>query len=155
MIPQARRHLCFGWWSLLVFLTMGAVLEGLHGFKVRWYLDVANEARRHLWTLAHAHGTLLAVVNIVFGLAVNAMSGAGGRDRGIASACLLGAGVLLPGGFLLGGLFIQGADPGLGIVLVPIGAALLFVAVLVAALASRAPAGGQSDDDGMRRPRGG
>ena len=35
--------------------------------------------------------------------------------------------ILLPGGFLLGGLHIYDGDPGLGIVLAPIGA-LAFVA---------------------------
>lgn len=38
-----RRHLRFGWWSLWCFLTLGLVLEGMHGFKVRWYLDESNE----------------------------------------------------------------------------------------------------------------
>ena len=42
----AMRHLRFGWWSLLVFATLGLVLESLHGFKVRAYLDVSNETRR-------------------------------------------------------------------------------------------------------------
>jgi len=59
----ALRHLRFGWWSLLVFATLGLILESLHGFKVRAYLDVSNETRRLMWTLAHAHGTLLAVVS--------------------------------------------------------------------------------------------
>ena len=35
----ARRHLRIGWWSLLCFATVGLVLEMLHGFKVRAYLD--------------------------------------------------------------------------------------------------------------------
>ncbi|MFQ5492069.1 MAG: hypothetical protein ACE5GE_15235, partial [Phycisphaerae bacterium] len=60
----ARRHLCFGWWSLLLFVAMGLVLESLHGFKVRFYLDVDNQTRRLMWTLCHAHGTLLAVIHI-------------------------------------------------------------------------------------------
>ena len=51
-----RRHLRFGWWSLLCFLTLGIVLESLHGFKVGWYLDAAHSTRRLMWTLAHAHG---------------------------------------------------------------------------------------------------
>ena len=58
------RNLRFGWWSLLVFLSLGGVLETLHGFKVGWYVDVGNETRRLMFTLAHAHGTLLALVNI-------------------------------------------------------------------------------------------
>jgi hypothetical protein len=28
----AQRHLRFGWWTLLLFLTLGLVLEALHGF---------------------------------------------------------------------------------------------------------------------------
>ena len=62
------RHLRFGWWSLLLFLTMGIVLEVMHGFKVGWYLDVGNETRRLLLRLAHAHGTLLSLVHVVFAL---------------------------------------------------------------------------------------
>ena len=57
-----RRHLRVGWWSLLLFATLGLVLESLQGFKVRAYLDVSNETRRLMWTLAHAHGTLVGIV---------------------------------------------------------------------------------------------
>lgn len=42
----------------------------LHGFKVGLYLDVDHSARRHMWTLAHTHGTLLALVNIAFALSL-------------------------------------------------------------------------------------
>src|SRR4029453_17125205 len=50
--PRLRlRHVRFGWTSLFVFVVLGAVLEGLHGFKVDWYLRVGNEARRFLWRL--------------------------------------------------------------------------------------------------------
>src|SRR5438128_8366345 len=61
-----RRHLHFGWWTLLIFLTAGLALEALHGFKVEAYLKVSNETRRLMWTLAHAHGTLLGLVNLGF-----------------------------------------------------------------------------------------
>jgi hypothetical protein len=64
----ARRHLRFGWWSLFAFAALGLTLEVLHGFKVSAYLDVSNETRRLMWRLAHAHGVLLAVVNVVYGL---------------------------------------------------------------------------------------
>jgi predicted GNAT family N-acyltransferase len=47
----------------------------------------------------------------------------------------------LPGGFLLGGLFTHGGDPGLGILLVPFGAVLLFSAIwLMARGIGRQPA---------------
>lgn len=50
-----------------------------------------------------------------------------------ASPCLLSAGVLMPAGFLLGGLVVYGGDPGLGILLLPIGAALLLVGLAAVA----------------------
>jgi hypothetical protein len=132
----ARRHLRFGWWSLLLFLSLGFVLEMLHGFKVGWYLDVSNETRRLMWTLAHAHGSLLSLVHIVFGLMLHRMSDDRARRWRLASACLVGSSILLPGGFLLGGVVIYSGDPGIGILLVPVGALLMFAAVLLAARAA-------------------
>lgn len=128
-----RRHLLFGWWSLLVFLTLGLVLEALHGFKVGAYLNVSNETRRLMWTLAHAHGTLLALMNLGFGLTVRLVPEWSARPRAVASLCLRSATVIMPTGFFLGGMFIYSGDPGLGILLVPIGGILLFVAVFLAA----------------------
>ena len=63
-LESVRQHLAFGWWSLLVFLSLGIGLETLHGFKVAWYLDVGMETRRLMWRLAHAHGTFLSLVHI-------------------------------------------------------------------------------------------
>jgi hypothetical protein len=126
-----------GWWSLLFFATIGIVLESLHGFKVRAYLDVSNETRRLMWTLAHAYGTLLAFVQIVFGLMLRSSLKAGPSDLRLVSLSLMGASVLVPGGFLLGGLGAGGGDPGLGIVLVPIGASLLLWGLFWVARATR------------------
>ena len=70
-----RRHLRFGWWALFVFLLLGATLETLHGFKAGFYLDVSNETRRLMWTLAHAHGALLGIVNVAAGLSLRALPG--------------------------------------------------------------------------------
>jgi hypothetical protein len=130
----AHRHLRFGWWSLLCFATLGIVLETLHGFKVGWYLSASNETRRLMWTLAHAHGVLLALVHVAFGLCAYVLPDSARRLRRAASPCLVAASILLPGGFFLGGLYLYSGDPGLGIFLVPAGAALLLVAVLLAAL---------------------
>jgi len=128
-----KRHLRFGWWALLIFLTLGLGLESLHGFKVGLYLNVSNETRRLMWTLAHAHGTLLALVNLGFALTVRLIPEWTARERGIASACLRGATCLLPAGFFLGGTFIYSGDPGLGILLVPVGGLLLLVAAFLTA----------------------
>ncbi len=124
------KHLRWGWWSLLVFLCLGMLLEVLHGFKVGTYLNVSAAPRRLMWTLAHAHGTLLALVHLAFAASLPQAPQWAGPSRANASACLLAAGVLLPAGFFLGGLFTRGGDPGLGILLVPFGGLLLLLGVL-------------------------
>ena len=131
-----RRHVIFGWWSLLFFVVMGAGLEVMHGLKVGWYLDPSHETRRLMWTLAHAHGTLLALINVVFGLSTRVLPAGRWCSGRLTSSSLIGATVLLPGGFLLGGMFVYGGDPGLGILLVPIGALLLLVSIVLTALAA-------------------
>jgi len=129
---KADRNLRFGWWALLVFLSLGAVLEMLHGFKIGWYVDVGNETRRLMFTLAHAHGTLLALVNIAAGLTVRIVERFTLRPS--VSFALIWAAILLPAGFFLGGIVIYDGDPGLGVWLVPIGAALLFYSIARIAL---------------------
>ena len=124
-----RRHLLIGWTGLLVFLLLGIALELLHGMKSGYYLDTRNATRRLMWTLAHAHGTLFSLVNIAFAISVNRLSFDQERCRTLASRCLTGALVLMPSGFFLGGLKLYGGDPGLGILLVPVGAVLLLLGV--------------------------
>jgi len=130
-----RLHTNFGWWSLLLFVSLGIALEALHGFKVSWYLDVGEETRRLLWRLAHAHGAFLGLVHIAFAVTATDRFGVRPAWRLIASRCLIGASVALPGGFFLGGATTYDGDPGLGIVLLPLGAGMLWVAVLLTALA--------------------
>jgi hypothetical protein len=138
-LDYTRRHLRFGWWSLLLFATLGLVLESLQGFKVRAYLDASNDTRRLMWTLAHAHGTLLGVIHVIFGLTINAVGADRPRRLHLISSCLIGASILLPGGFFLGGVAFYGGDPGLGVLLVPAGAFLLLFAIFSIARALSAP----------------
>ena len=127
LVHNPDRNLRFGWWSLLVFLSLGGVLETLHGFKIGWYSDVGNETRRLMFTLAHAHGTALALVNIAAGLTARNMQRF--QLRPSISFTLIWAAILLPGGFFLGGIVTYDGDPGLGVWLVPIGALLLFYSI--------------------------
>jgi hypothetical protein len=131
-----RLHLRFGWWSVAVFGALGLVLETLHGFKIGAYLDGANETRRLMWTLAHAHGTLLGLVHIAFAVSLPMLPPTG-RGQRQASRALVGASVLLPGGFFLGGVRFYAGDPGVGVVLVPIGAVLLLLAAATVAREAR------------------
>jgi len=129
-----RAQLRFGWWCLLLFVTAGVALEALHGFKLPFYLDLANSTRRMLWRLGHAHGTLLSLLNIAFALTAAHLGG--DATRWTTPARLLRAAtVLMPAGFMLGGIWIHGGDPGLGVVLVGLGGLILCGAVFSTARA--------------------
>jgi len=130
----ASRHLGLGWCFVAIYLSMGMALEAMHGFKVDWYLNVANETRRLMFTLAHSHGTLLGILHIAFASSLSIAGRADAAWAKRAGACLTGAAVLLPGGFLLGGVVVYDGDPGRGVLLVPVGAILLLIAVIVTAI---------------------
>ena len=122
----------FGLWALLTYLSLGIGLEGLHGFKVGWYLEF--ETRRLMWTLGHAHGVLLSVLAIGFGMMLHVRRDIRASWPRIASGCLIAATLLLPGGFLLGGVYVYDGDPGPAVLLSPVGGLLLFAAVLLTAI---------------------
>ena len=128
-----RRHMRIGWWSVLAFLSLGIFLETLHGLKVGWYLEASSETRRLMFTLAHAHGVLLGILHVAFAATAALRPAWPRRSRDFASRCLVAAGLLIPLGFFLGGVITHAGDPGLGVLLVPPGALLLFVAVLLVA----------------------
>src|SRR5919204_72101 len=81
---------------------------------------------------AHTHGTLLALVNIAAALTARIVERF--TLRSSVSFALIWAAILLPAGFFLGGIVIYDGDPGLGVWLVPVGAALLFYSIARIAL---------------------
>ena len=109
-----------GWISLALWIAVGILIEGLIGFRTPALLD--DPVRRELFRLAHAHGTVLNLVLIVAAICARLELIAIGRG---ASICLRLAALFLPLGFLLSGIWHFKADPGIAIVLVPIGAVLL------------------------------
>jgi len=134
---------------------LGILLETMHGLKIRMYLDVSNETRRLMWTLAHAHGGLLGLIHIIFGLCLRIVPEIGSGHLRMISASLIMASVLLPGGFFLGGIVVYGGDPSLGILAVPIGGALLVVAIYniarsSATIETTTSASGKSSRSGRR-----
>ena len=130
-MTTSSRHLRQGWWALFIFLALGLGLETLHGFKIGWYLDADADIRRLMFTLSHAHGTLLALVNIAVGLTIRCVEGFD-LEKSVSGALIWGS-LVLPIGFLLGGLFIHDGAPGLGVFLVPIGGVMLLYGVGCAA----------------------
>lgn len=121
------RHQRIGWLFVALFGGAGLALETLHGLKVGAYLDVSSETRRLMWTLAHAHGTLLGLVHLGMAFTLESASLSGSRVER-ASWSLVAAGWLLPAGFFLGGIRFYDGDPGIGIACVPVGALLAIVA---------------------------
>jgi len=124
---EGRQLLRFGCLALLVFLSLGFLLEFLHAFRFGWYLSDETEPRRLMWTLAHAHGTLIALILVTVGAVWPQLE----PDRRLQTAalCLKGSLLALPAGFFLAGLFVIPPDPGLAIGLVPIGGLLLFAGI--------------------------
>lgn len=127
-------HLRAGLWALCVSTAFGLVLEVLHAFKLGLYLDVGNETRRLLWRLAHAHGTLLGMLNVGYALLVRAFPRI---HDDLAGRLLLWALLLMPLGFLAGGAFARGADPGGSVGLAAAGGVALLIALLRLALRAR------------------
>jgi hypothetical protein len=123
-------HLRIGFWGLAAFALLGLLLETFHAYKAPFYVDVDVETRRMMWRLAHAHGALLCVLNVVFALSAPWLHCSRPERRALASRALISATLLLPAGFLLGGAGAENGDPGLGIALVPAGALLLLAALV-------------------------
>ena len=84
-----KRNLRAGWWTLLVFVCLGVLLEIGLGFRGHFYMDVSQQTRRLMWRLSHAHGTLLALLNILYGLIAAHSHSA---DQQFGSRALLAAG---------------------------------------------------------------
>ena len=133
-----KRHLAVGWLSIAVFIGLGILLEALHALKAGYLLDVENETRRHMWTLAHAHGTLIGVMNLALAFTYSRVSAWPTAASVRVSQGMLAGTILVPGGFFLGGLTVYAGDPGLGILLVPPGGLLLLYAGVGASRAVRA-----------------
>jgi len=130
---RGRRHGRFGWTLLLVSLVFGAVLETLEGF--RWGPMVGDAWKQRLWSLAHFHGAAFGLLNLVYVPWADA-SAVPPRLRVAASRALLAGSTLMPLGFLLGGLGHFEGDPSLGILLAPVGAALIGITALIQAVAA-------------------
>ena len=132
--PAVSRALRTGWILLALSLPLGVTLEALHAFKSQAYLF--GGVRHEMWRLAHAHGTLLGILLLVFAALAEAHVAA--EKRAAIARDLCRGAVLMPLGFFLGGLLNGEGDPSLGIVLVPLGALFLLVALLRAAGGTRA-----------------
>lgn len=145
-----------GWHGLLVFGAFGTALEVLHAWKNHAYLGVGNEVRRLMWTLAHAHGIGLSLLHIGYAATLAIVFGELRARLARASWLLDASTLLMPLGFFLGGAVPYHSDPGIGVLLVPLGALAFLAAVFLTALelpATRTqppPKAADAGDDGPK-----
>lgn len=148
-----RASLRFGWTAIALFLLLGLALEFLHLIKAPFYLETT--LRRELWTLAHAHGTLLGLINVGFAATATRCLDSEAA-RGLASWLLRAGAAAVPAGFFLGGIGQSEGDPSLFILLVPAGALLVLAGAGITARGAltRRVAGRTDDHAGAATKRG-
>lgn len=117
------------WISLVLWIAFGILLEGFRAFRSPAVLDDA--VRQDMFRLAHSHGTLLNLVLLAAAICARLELI---RLAPMASLGLRSSVVLLPAGFLIGGLWHFKDEPGLGILLVPVGAVFLLATAIHIAL---------------------
>lgn len=114
-----------------MFLALGLWLEAMIGLRARGWVD--DPVRREFLRLGHAHGGLLALLNVALSYALMRLETPESWARQIRRAALIGA-YAVGVGFVVGGLWHGKNDPGPGILAVPAGALLLLSALFATAL---------------------
>jgi hypothetical protein len=119
------------WLGLALWMAAGLLFEGLIGFRSPAYLQ--DPIRRELLRLAHAHGTLFSILLIVVDLWIRNTAS---LVPNFAVTTLRIGTVLMPVGFLLGGIWHTATDPGVGVFLAPVGGAMVIFGVIAIGLSS-------------------
>lgn len=128
---SAERHLRAAIVLVALFLASGLWLEAMYGLRAEGWLD--DPIRREFLRLGHAHGGLLALLNLALGWTLERLATPASWATKIRLAALIGA-VLVGLGFMLGGLVHGPTDPGWPVLAVPAGAMLLLCALVATAL---------------------
>jgi hypothetical protein len=106
-------------------------LEAYLGFRSS--AVTSDELRHRLWSLAHFHGAMLAMLNLIYARFADRESV---PNRALASRALIAGSTLMPLGFFFGGASHPEGDPGIAIFLVPLGAVAILVAVAMQTVAA-------------------
>ncbi|MEP7075006.1 MAG: hypothetical protein ABI878_04280 [Acidobacteriota bacterium] len=120
-----------GWIGVAFWMSFGLLIEGLIGFRSPSYLS--DPVRRELFRLAHTHGTVLSILLLIVFvyLAKNFIA------RPVAAIWSLRIGtVLMPVGFLLGGIWHYESDPGVMIFIAPVGGLMVIFGVIAIAVST-------------------
>ena len=135
------RHLRASLLLIAVFLSVGMILEAMHG--VRSAGIMTDPIAREFLRLGHAHGGLLALLNLGIAWAMGRLQTPDRWAAKVRLASLLGA-LVVGMGFIGGGLWHGPTDPGPLVLAVPAGALMLLASLLAVVLVR--PAGADSND---------
>jgi hypothetical protein len=128
---SAERHLRLALVVLAVFLCLGLWLEAMYGVRARGFME--DPLRREFLRLGHAHGGLLALLNLGLAFVMHRLATPENWARLVRVAGLAGA-LLVGLGFIGGGVWHGLTDPGPLVLAVPAGALMLLSALLAVAL---------------------
>lgn len=126
-----RAHLRATLALLALFVASGLWLEANLGLRLAGI--TADPLRREFLRLGHAHGGVLAILNLGLAFAMDRLQTPAAWARKIRWASLTGV-VLVAGGFVVGGLTHGPTDPGPAVLVVPAGAMCLLLALCAAAV---------------------
>lgn len=112
-------------------MAFGLLFEGLIGYRSPAYLN--DPIRRELFRLAHAHGAILSLLLLI---ADQYLTSRGIAIPRLAMLSLRIGAVIMPFGFLLGGIWHTETDPHFSIILSPIGGVMLIFGIVAIAFAS-------------------
>lgn len=135
------RHLKIGWWMLVTFVSLGMLLEVMHGFKVDLYLSVERSGTRTVWTLAHAVGAILGLVHIAYAASLFMLPDGKASGVPLTSGCLNCASILLPAALITAGLVPSENTVPLGYLLAVPGLFFLLLSLLMMARRMTDPGG--------------
>lgn len=116
---------------------MGMWLEAMFGLRVAGIVD--DPLRREFLRLGHAHGGLLALVNLALAWALLQLHTPALWATRVRLAAWLGS-VLVGVGFVGGGLWHGPTDPGPVVLLVPAGAMMLVASIVATAMVRQSDA---------------
>jgi hypothetical protein len=111
--------------GIAAWMSFGLLLEGFLGFRVSGYMS--DLARREMFRLAHTHGTLLSILLLISALTIS--SNLVYPNKFAILSLRIGT-ILMPLGFLLGGIWTNKEEPNLLVFLAPIGGILVIFGLI-------------------------
>lgn len=129
VVPDHSSLVFHGLVGVAFWMSFGLLLEGLIAFRIPDYLS--DPVTREMFRLAHAHGTLLSLVLVAIGL-----TGKAGyiSTPSFGKMALHIGSVVMPVGFMLGGIGNYESDPNPLVFFAPLGGIMVIFGVVISAV---------------------